>query len=59
MYHLAANAISRHPRQKSIEGYQVDDDIPTLNVQRNNKNILAVVCTVSQVEILMPAEAFF
>lgn len=57
MYHQAADAMSRLLEERPIAENQVEDDIHTLDLQRNDKDDLPVVCGVILVELPMKSEA--
>lgn len=56
-YHHAADAMSRLPKEKAMTENQVEDDISTLTIRRDDKNTLQVVCEATKVEIPMPSKA--
>lgn len=57
VYNQPADAISRLSKKNPIAEGQVEDDIPTLDVERNDKNNLSVVCAETHVKVSMPSKA--
>lgn len=56
VFHQAADAMSCLPKEKFIAETLVEDEIPTLNIQRNDKDNLPVVCVVIHVEMPIPSK---